>query len=291
MKIWQDRNSEPYVHFVHMFEAIGSLFSPIIGAQLLPGRNGKTNWDFFPTVMTPIQSYFLLMGLLPLMVAPVHLYLGWVDYQKIAKKDSKDRYKVKPEPKSRTLKILVISFGILYFLRTPLPLLGILITSFGKSSPLELSSAEGAELSALFWTSMIAIRILFIALSNKIDGRRSIHFLMAMCMLSCLYVLLRQSDLTLLELQICLCTAAMGAGPQFAINLVLFKEFSPVDVSVSGMFLLGHILGMKVFSTAMGFFIEDYPYVMFYVPAINTSVCMAIYVILEIFRDRIRKAL
>ena len=101
MKIWQDRNSEPYVHFVHMFEAIGSVFSPIIGAQLLPGRYGRTNWDLFPKVMTPLQSYFLFMGLLPLIVAPAHLYFACVD-KKVPKKDSEECHKIEQEPKSKS---------------------------------------------------------------------------------------------------------------------------------------------------------------------------------------------
>ena len=117
MKIWKDRNSEPYVHFIHMFMGIGMLVSPAIGAQLLPRKDGSVVWDLLPGVATPIQSYFLLMGVISLLMAPAHLYFGMTDYRRAVKNKkaqgiSKPELEIKPLP----LKMLMVTFGLLFFL-------------------------------------------------------------------------------------------------------------------------------------------------------------------------------
>ncbi len=289
LQIWCGQNSEPYVHFVHMFDSIGMLLTPLLGTQLLLGKNGKSNWSPIPG-LTQLQTFFVTMGILTFLVVPPNLYFG---LKKQSHKTSQENMKndQEPTPKSRPLKLLVLTFSVLYFMRTPLKLLGILVTAFGSSSDLALSSAEGAALSALYWTFITAVRITAIALSSKINGRKTIHILMSMSMISCLYVVARQSGLTLLELQICLAIAAIGAGPQFAINMVLFQGFHQVDVSISGLLLLGHILGLKFFSPVISFFIENHPFTLFTVAAFNCGICLVIYTLLELFRHRIKNAL
>ncbi len=290
LQIWRGQNSEPYVHFVHMFDSFGMLFTPLLGTQLLPGKDGESNWNPIPR-LTPLQTFFVSMGVLTLMVVPANLYFGLKKQcHKISQDDNTKTANI-PAQNSRPLKVLVLTFSALYFLRTPLKLLGIQITAFGANSDLELSSAEGAALSALYWTCITVVRITAIVLSSKIDGRKTIHVLMFMSMLSCLYVVARQSSLTLLELQICLAVAAIGSGPQFSINMVLFQGFHPVDVSISGLLLLGHILGLKFFSPVISFYMEDHPYTLFSVTAINCGCCLVIFILLELFRQPIQNSI
>ncbi len=290
-RIWHDRNSEPYVHFMYMFNSVGMLFVSLLGTQLLPGKDGKSNWSPI-SGLTSLQTLFLVMGTITLMVVPPNLYFGLRHHrfkklcQEVQTKPAKAL-----TPKSTPLKLLVLTFSSLYFLRTPLKLLGILTTAFGSSSDLALSSAEGAALSALYWTCITFVRITTIALSNRINGRKTIHILMSVSMISCLYVVARQSGLTLLELQICLAFAAIGAGPQFAINMVLFHGFHQIDTSISGLLLLGHTLGLKFFSPVISFFIEDHPFTLFSVAAFTCGVCLVIYTLLELFRQQIKDAL
>ncbi len=147
-----------------------------------------------------------------------------------------------------------------------------------------------AELSSLYWTAITVIRLVFVALLSKVNGRITVHFLTATCFMSSLYIMLRSSDLSLLELKLCLIMVAFGTGPQFAINMVLFQEFSPIDASVSGLFLMGHSLGIKTFSPAIGFFVEENPSIIFLFPTVTSSACMVIYIVLEVLRAHIKNA-
>ncbi len=195
LQIWRGQNSEPYVHFVHMFDSIGMLLTPLLGTQLLLGKDGKSNWSPIPG-LTQLQTFFVTMGILTFLVVPPNLYFG---LKKQSHKISQENMKndQEPTPKSRPLKLLVLTFSILYFMRTPLKLLGILITAFGSSSYLALSSAEGAALSALYWTFITAVRITAIALSSKINGRKTIHIMMSIPCLCYLACMLCQCSLTL----------------------------------------------------------------------------------------------
>ncbi len=289
LRTWRGERSEPYVHLIHTLNAAGMLFAPALGTQLLPREDGEANWRILPEVLTPVQSYFMLMGVLTLLVAPANFYFGVVH----SKQHAKEQPVTRPEApkKSRPLKLLLVTFVVLFALRTPLKLLGIMITAFGASSHLRLSSAEGAGLSSLYWMCVIAVRLVSIALSTRINGRKMIYVLMATSILSCLYVVCRGSDLTLTDLQVSLAIAAIGAGPQVAINLTLFQELHPVDMSISGILMLGHILGLKLFSPIVGLFVDAHPFFLFSLPIFTCSICLAIYVLLEVFRPNIKHSL
>ncbi len=123
----------------------------------------------------------------------------------------------------------------------------------------------------------------------RLKGGSTIHFFMAVSGLPCAYVLFKGRHLTLLELQASLALASFGAGPIFSLNTAWYEEFSPVDVSVAGLFFLGHSIGQKTWAPLVGAFIEGHPFVLFWVSAANAAVCFAVQVSLAAFSSRIKE--
>ncbi len=98
--------------------------------------------------------------------------------------------------------------------------------------------------------------------------------------LPCGYVLLRGNSLTLTELQVCVAVIALGAGPVFSLTMAFAQDFFPVNISISGLFFLGHSLGQKFWAPIMGELMGFNPFVLFWVPAANAVFCSAAFVAL-----------
>ncbi len=102
--------------------------------------------------------------------------------------------------------------------------------------------------------------------------------------LPCAYVLLQGNSLTLTELQVCVAVIALGAGPIFSLTMAFTQDFFPVDVSVSGLFYLGHALGEKFWGPLIGKLMGGDLFVLFWVPAANAVICSASLVTLSACR-------
>ncbi len=286
INLWRDRNYEPFLHFVHVSYTVGMLAATCLGAQLLPDKSGIALWDPVPQ-LTGLQTYFAIMGACTMALTPLYLFFGLRDTAKYSEKESSFAEKAGPT-KSPTLRLLVFAFVLVFFAHSPLFIMGQEVTIFGALSHLDLSSAESAHLSSLYMAGILFSRIFFIILSVKVRSKSSMHFLLVLSGAPCLYALARQASLSLHELQVCLVLASLGAGPVVSLNMVWFEDFAPVDASASGLFLLGHSLGLKIWAPTMGVLMESDPFVLFWVAAAAAAACLAFYVGLAAFSDHIK---
>ena len=102
--------------------------------------------------------------------------------------------------------------------------------------------------------------------------------------LPCAYILFRGNSLTLTELQVCVAVIALGAGPIFSLTVAFAQDFFPVDISISGLFFLGHAVGQKFWAPLMGELMVFDPFVLFWVPAANAVVCSVAFIMLAVSR-------
>ncbi len=164
MRIWRHsaRGSEPYLHCVHVCLSTGNLASLLLATQVLQGPSGRPNWVLVPG-LSGVQTYFFSTSLIILVATPLFVYMGLChggDGNSGSSKKAKTA-------KTFTVKLLVALFMALYFLRSPFTMLGQLVTVFGSESHLRLSSAEGAQLSAIYFAAFISARVAAICLSTR----------------------------------------------------------------------------------------------------------------------------
>ena len=77
---------------------------------------------------------------------------------------------------------------------------------------------------------------------------------------------------------------ALGAGPIFSLTVAFAQDFFPVDISISGLFFLGHAVGQKFWAPLMGELMVFDPFVLFWVPAANAVVCSVAFIMLAVSR-------
>ena len=101
----------------------------------------------------------------------------------------------------------------------------------------------------------------------------------------------RQSNLTLSELQACLVLAGAGSGPVYVASVVILEEYVPVGEKIIGWMLLADALSLKTIPPIIGQFIARTPVVLFCTGAAAGSVCIAMFLCVEICRTRLLKKL
>ena len=284
MTLWQDGNTEPYLHFVHLCLALGVFFSPSLAAQLLPGPSGEPDWVLFQGLPGLHTFYFIIATSA---LVPMPLLAFFASRYRQNSEDESNTSK-KDRPKSWPARLLIMLFVGIFFFRSSFTLFGYMVSVFGVESHLHLSSAQGAQLSSIFWGSSISVRILSIALATKLRAKRTIHAFMAMAGLSCLYILCRDNELSLSELQTSVALTALGSGPVYSMTVVFFEEFMPVDLPTTGLFFLGHSVGQNVWAPLVAAFVEENPFVLFWVTTVNAGICSSAYLTLALFMTKIR---
>ena len=107
----------------------------------------------------------------------------------------------------------------------------------------------------------------------------------------CVYVAAKQEYLTLTELQICLVLAGAGSGPVYVASIVILEEYVPVGEKIVGWMLLADSLSLKTLPPIIGQFMVDKPEVLFWLGASAGSVCVAIFLFIEMCRPHLMEKL
>ena len=294
LKIWEGRDSGPYMHAIHFTFGLGSLLAPLIARPFLVTQEQlalELNMTETRTVVTDDQSsWWSIKTLYPLVASYGVLTSLWCLYSSLqdrksdtnppltAKKaNTENKTEDQPAP-TTTLKLVVVGLlSIFFFLYVGMEVtFGTFISVFAVQSGLGFSRAQGSDLAAIFWGTFAAMRGLAVLLA--IIARPVIvmwsSFILCLLGSTILSVWAGQSSLVLY-----LGTAVLGVGMAsiFATGFLWAEQKISVTGLVSAWLIISSSLGAKLFPVIVGNLVERWPMMLHYLCVAIVCGCVLIF--------------
>ncbi len=276
---------------MHMGEALGYLFAPALATQVLSSKVGEAGWEPLPG-LDGVKAYFPILGVMTLALSTI--FLGFVGLRRPHESRTDQEEELRSAKADSTLSRAQLSvaavFGLIQLLMGTSWLVGQQIPLYAANSHLRLSRADGASLNLLYRICFVAARILGVLLSLKMRATKTIYLFLALYALPCIFILWRQTDLTLSELEASVAVLGVGSGPLHSTTLLIFEDIMPLTARITSLVYLGQVIGIKLFPVLVGLFIQDHPSTLF-VAGVITGLTSALYAMLSVFKMKIKEQL
>lgn len=185
---------------------------------------------------------------------------------------------------------MVAVFNALGLLLASSYVLGQQLPLYAAHSQLRLSRQQGSRLNLVFWIFNFVSKTTAVVVATHVGAGRMVYAFLALYSGASVFVLWRGAELTHPELEACVALLGVGAGPLYAIALLIFEDILPVTPRIAGLIYVGNVVGVKCYPLVIGFLVEEHPAAMF-VGGILTGLTALIYVALGIFKQRIKAKL
>ena len=286
LQLWKGDNVEPYLHFISLGNPFGYLFASFVGTQVLSSssssREDEDGWEPIAGLKS-VQAYFVLLGLVTLVLLPAYLCIETQSDQDGKKADEASAL-------SKRHWIIIFVFMVGSFLTSTSYILGEQLPLYAANVPLGLSRSEGSLVALLFWLGYSCSRIVAILISTRIDATRTVHAYLALVVAACAYVW-RDSTLTFAQLQVCVAVVGVGCGPlQSAITLI-YEGVLPLTPRILSLAYFGNVAGVKLLPILVGVFIEEHPPCLFYLGGTALGSMIFIFATLQWLKPKIHEFL
>ena len=306
LKIWEGRDSGPYMHAVHFCFGLGAFLAPLIARPFLVNQEESgalshgqlqlpapgVNLSVRMTEDTEYQSVWTIKTLYPLVSSYGVLTSLWCLYYFLQDWRSRPatgqlhlqagQTEDKAGPPGPTittkLKLLIVGLlGVFFFLYVGMEVaLGTFISVFAVQSGLGFSRAQGADLTAVFWGTFAGMRGLAVLLAIIARPALVMWSSFSLCLLASivLSVWASQSSLVLY-----LGTAVLGLGMAsiFLTGFLWAEQKISVTGKVSAALIISSSLGAKLFPVMVGNLVEEWPMMLHYLCLAIVCGCILIF--------------
>ena len=321
LKIWEGRDSGPYMHAVHFCFGLGAFLAPLIarpfllnqevaeahshGSAQLPAPvlnfTGSENLSLTASDDMEYQSVWTIKTLYPLVSSYGVLTSLWCLYYFLqdrksnpvqlqhATTDTQTEGKAEQATPTITtkLKLVIVGLmGIFFFLYVGMEVaFGTFIAVFAVQSGLGFSRAQGSDVSAVFWGTFAAMRGLAVLLAIIARPVLVMWSSFILCLLgsTILSVWADQSSLVLY-----IGTAVLGVGMAsiFATGFLWTEQKISVTGKVSAWLIISSSLGAKLFPVMVGNLVERWPMMLHYLCLAIVCGCVLIFSLASIITAR-----
>ena len=286
LRLWRDGNSEPYLHFLNLANEAAYTFPPLLGTFVLSGGEGRPEWQPLAG-LGGVRIYFPILGLMVLVLVPGFACIGRTPSanKKEAGQEGEENESSRLSPRHW---LIFAIFSVTTFSISSCWMFGQQVPLYAAYSHLHLSSAEGSQLSLIFYVACITCKVLAIAFSTKVPASKTVLAFLALYVISCTYVLLRGTSLTLTELRVCVAVAGFGYGPLYAAKLVVYTSRTPLTPRMYSLVYFGLVTGVKLLSLVTGLMVEAYPNVIF-LSGVLAALAAVLIALLTAYKTRIKE--
>merc|ERR1712130_496779 len=172
LRIWEGRDSGPYMHAIHFTFGIGAFLAPLISRPFLVntedvqhlnasvGAVNSTEDEEVEKSFWNVKTLYPIVSAYPLLLSMVFIAFHVKD-SKTGKKDAKKEDKKDAERqlgKGFTIAI-VATVSLLFFLYVGMEVaFGTFVSVFAVQSKLQFTRQQGSDVTAVFWGSFAATR-------------------------------------------------------------------------------------------------------------------------------------
>ncbi len=288
LRLWRGQRNEPYLHFIHMGDTLGLLFTPLLAMMVLSGKVGERGWEPL-SGLEGVKIYFPIMGAIVLALVPPFLYFGLLSSSCGPRPEVKKGVTEKSQLSWRHY-LMIALFSSMQGLISISWTLGIQIPLYAAYSHLHLSRVAGSSLSLFFRVAFIISRLIVALISVKIKAKVLIYPCLAVFTAPCLYIPYRGTELTAHELEVSVTVLGAGSGPLLTTTLLIFEDLLPLTPRVAGLLPMAEAILKKLLPILIGVMIERNPNDIFLI-GVATTLTSVIYLLLEVFSKRINKML
>lgn len=308
LKIWDGRNSSPYMYAMHFFFGLGALLAPIVAKPFLRehiveevfGENDvfqdEESYNGMDENFWSIKTLYPIIGLSMLIAIPVYIYFFVQELSREKKEAMENDNTVNNDiledrPISKCKKILLIMLmAVFYFTFAGLESsYRSFTTAFGVSSSLNLSRHEAADILAVFYCTFAAMRGLIIPLSAFASPSLVLWSSLSMlCIAAISLSLWAEASIFCLKAGVALTGA--GVASIFASGMLWLKNVIPVTNKVGSVPIVSCCLAAQVYSIVIGNYIESTPMVFIHLMT-GTMMCLVIsFGLANIVADSVRRS-
>jgi len=278
LRIWEGRNSSPYMYAMHFCFGLGGLLAPVLAKPFLKedsvgevlDENGNEVFrgeesyyeecDFWT-----IKTLYPIIGFCMVLAIPGYIYY-FVQELKIEKKNtnaktdnlSKDDEEDKNESSCKKY-LLIVLMAVFYFNFAGLETSYRTFTSaFAVSCSLNLSRHQAADVLAVFYSTFATFRALIIPLSAFVSPTLFLWSSLTMICIATVSLSL-WAETSLICLKVGVALAGAGVASLFASGMLWMKQTIPVTNKVGSVITMSCSVAAQVYCMVIGSYVEEQP--------------------------------
>jgi len=294
LRIWEGRDSGPYMHAIHFTFGIGAFLAPLISrpflvnledAQHLNGSleaGNLTQGEEVEGSLWTVKTLYPMVSAYPLLLSIVFIAFHVKD-SKTAKKGVKKDDKEGENQLGKGFTIAIVAtVSVLFFLYVGMEVaFGTYVSVFAVQSKLQFTRQQGADVTAVFWGTFAATRglAIFAAIvaspnmimwtSFTISGIGSI--------ILCIW-----GDTYPEALYVGTALLGIGMASIFATGFLWVERRMKVTARIGSAFLVASSSGADVFPLIVGQLVEDHPMGFIYLTTGIWASCLFIFTMVSL---------
>jgi len=286
LKIWNGRDSGPYMHALHFTFGLGAFLAPVISRPFLynaenldknevllaSGNNETSEIELFYQEETwTIKALYPILGVYAILASFGFFLYFFKDIRKEqSSENSTDTEESKKEEvcknqMSSNIKIILVGImSSMFFFYVGMEVaFGTYISVFAVKSNLKFTRPQGSDVTAIFWGTFAATRGLAILLAIVAKPALVMWGSYAVCILGAILLsIFANSSSAVLYFG----TALMGIGMAsiFATGFLWMEQRIAITSKISACLVISSGLGAKVFPLLVGQLVEEWPMMLHY---------------------------
>jgi len=294
LRIWEGRDSGPYMHAIHFTFGIGAFLAPLISRPFLVNAedaqhlNGSleagnlTQGEELEGSIWTVKTLYPMVSAYPLLLSIVFIAFH-VNDSKTAKKGVKKDDKEGENQLSKGFTIAIVAtVSVLFFLYVGMEVaFGTYVSVFAVQSKLQFTRQQGADVTAVFWGTFAATRglAIFAAIVASPNMIMWTSFTISGIGSTILCI---WGDTYPEALYVGTALLGIGMASIFATGFLWVERRMKVTARIGSAFLVASSSGADVFPLIVGQLVEDHPMGFIYLTTGIWASCLFIFTMVSL---------